>query len=204
MRSVKEFFKPVSAKMHAAALNLQGTIGKQKDDEANAAKKIIADDNHLELMLRSEAANAKKRRINRIKDAKDNEVAHETMSDEGIVRNNINQQLLLGENIPGLQKRALVQTRKPRHDNWTVVADHFVQSRSAQLASITFKDDLEGYTIRQQTTHLYRWREDIDDVEDDDAIDDVEDGYTEIPSNTITSGMFTTLVTSVIDFLKFA
>ena len=82
-------------------------------------------------MLRSEAANAKKRRINRIKDAKDNEVAHETMSDEGIVRNNINQQLLLGENIPGLQKRALVQTRKPRHDNWTVVADHFVQSRSA-------------------------------------------------------------------------
>ena len=63
---------------------------------------------------------------------------------------------------------------------------------------------MEGYTIRQQTTHLYRWREDIDDVEDDDAIDDVEDGYTEIPSNTITPGMFTTLVTSVIDFLKFA
>ena len=63
-------------------------------------------------MLRSEAANdlAKKRRINRIKEAKDNEVAHETMRDEGIVRNNIDQQLLLGENIPGLRKRALFQT----------------------------------------------------------------------------------------------
>ena len=68
MRSVKETFKPVSAKIHVAALNLQGAI--EKERETNAAKKNTADDNHRVLMLRSEAANdlAKKRRINRIKE----------------------------------------------------------------------------------------------------------------------------------------
>ena len=84
MKSVEEFIKPVSAEIHAAALNLQGAIEKERDDKANAAKKIIADDNHREFMLRMEAANdvANKRRMNRIKEAKENEVAHETMSDE--------------------------------------------------------------------------------------------------------------------------
>ena len=83
MKSVEEFIKPVSAEIHAAALNLQGAIEKERDDKANAAKKIIADDNHREFMLRMEAANdvANKRRMNRIKEAKENEVAHETMSD---------------------------------------------------------------------------------------------------------------------------
>ena len=59
MRSVQEFFKPVSAKIHASALNLQGTIEKERDDEANATRKVIADNNHRE------AANdlAKKRRM---------------------------------------------------------------------------------------------------------------------------------------------
>ena len=44
MRSVKEFFKPESAKIHAAALYLQGAIEKERDDEVNAAKKIIVDE----------------------------------------------------------------------------------------------------------------------------------------------------------------
>ena len=39
MKSVQEIFKPVSAKIHAAELNLQGAIEKERDDEANAAKK---------------------------------------------------------------------------------------------------------------------------------------------------------------------
>ena len=37
MRSVEEFFKPASAKIHAAALNLQRAIEKERDDVANAA-----------------------------------------------------------------------------------------------------------------------------------------------------------------------
>ena len=41
MRSVQEFFKPASAKIHASALNLQGTIEKERDDEANASKKLF-------------------------------------------------------------------------------------------------------------------------------------------------------------------
>ena len=41
MRSVEEIFKPASAKIHAATLNLQCAIEKERDDQANASKKLF-------------------------------------------------------------------------------------------------------------------------------------------------------------------
>ena len=56
MRSVQEFFIAISAKIHAAAVNLQDAIEKERDHEANASRRIISDNNHRELMLQSEGS----------------------------------------------------------------------------------------------------------------------------------------------------